>query len=234
MGRTLWHPGMSGCGSARCASRRRPASPARPTRPRSAPPATQTSHSANPLSRRHERQPLLPFLDTPAKPTPLFSEESSWLLPTPNPKSPDLKSNEFYFNDSDSYLDLDFGSSIHLADSLVPAPAPEPIKLSFSAYTDSHSGEVGVVPEAAAEVSGGGGSGREMTARMDREARVMRYREKRKSRRFEKTIRYASRKAYAETRPRIKGRFAKRTDVAEPVPDPVYFLDTSYGVVPSF
>ena len=39
----------------------------------------------------------------------------------------------------------------------------------------------------------------------------MRYREKRKSRRFEKTIRYASRKAYAETRPRVKGRFAKRT-----------------------
>ncbi|KAK4374105.1 hypothetical protein RND71_004782 [Anisodus tanguticus] len=58
----------------------------------------------------------------------------------------------------------------------------------------------------------------------DREARVLRYREKRKNRRFEKTIRYASRKAYAETRPRIKGRFAKRTenDVA----------DASYGVVP--
>jgi hypothetical protein len=46
---------------------------------------------------------------------------------------------------------------------------------------------------------------------LEREARLMRYREKRKSRRFEKTIRYASRKAYAETRPRIKGRFAKRT-----------------------
>jgi hypothetical protein len=28
--------------------------------------------------------------------------------------------------------------------------------------------------------------------------------------RYEKTIRYASRKAYAESRPRIKGRFAKR------------------------
>ncbi|KAG0479623.1 hypothetical protein HPP92_010481 [Vanilla planifolia] len=42
---------------------------------------------------------------------------------------------------------------------------------------------------------------------MDREARVMRYREKRKNRRFEKTIRYASRKAYAEIRPRIKGRY---------------------------
>ncbi|KAL2552116.1 Zinc finger protein CONSTANS-LIKE 2 [Forsythia ovata] len=48
---------------------------------------------------------------------------------------------------------------------------------------------------------------------MEREARVLRYREKKKMRRFEKTIRYASRKAYAETRPRIKGRFAKRTDV---------------------
>jgi hypothetical protein len=40
-----------------------------------------------------------------------------------------------------------------------------------------------------------------------------RYREKRKRRKFEKTIRYASRKAYAEVRPRIKGRFAKREEV---------------------
>ncbi|KAK7311924.1 hypothetical protein RJT34_10399 [Clitoria ternatea] len=58
----------------------------------------------------------------------------------------------------------------------------------------------------------------------DREARVLRYREKRKNRKFEKTIRYASRKAYAETRPRIKGRFAKRTEA-----DPL----AGYGVVPS-
>ncbi|KAL2335342.1 hypothetical protein Fmac_016555 [Flemingia macrophylla] len=50
-------------------------------------------------------------------------------------------------------------------------------------------------------------------APMDREARVLRYREKKKTRKFEKKIRYASRKAYAETRPRIKGRFAKRTNV---------------------
>ncbi|XP_062025095.1 zinc finger protein CONSTANS-LIKE 4 [Rosa rugosa] len=63
----------------------------------------------------------------------------------------------------------------------------------------------------------------------DREARVLRYREKRKNRKFEKTIRYASRKAYAETRPRIKGRFAKRTEAeigAERL--------CRYGVVPSF
>ncbi|KAJ6698730.1 ZINC FINGER PROTEIN CONSTANS-LIKE 5 [Salix purpurea] len=75
----------------------------------------------------------------------------------------------------------------------------------------------------------------------DREARVLRYRERRKNRKFEKTIRYASRKAYAETRPRIKGRFAKRTEMESDM-DSLYsstssvpFLaDTQYGVVPSF
>jgi len=50
-------------------------------------------------------------------------------------------------------------------------------------------------------------------AELTREQRVARYREKRKSRKFEKTIRYASRKAYAEVRPRIKGRFATREEV---------------------
>ena len=43
---------------------------------------------------------------------------------------------------------------------------------------------------------------------------LTRYREKRKRRTFEKTIRYQSRKAYAEVRPRIKGRFATREEVA--------------------
>lgn len=68
---------------------------------------------------------------------------------------------------------------------------------------------------------------------MDREARVLRYREKRKNRRFEKTIRYASRKAYAETRPRVKGRFAKRTDTKE-TSEIDFTLDDGYGVVPAF
>lgn len=49
---------------------------------------------------------------------------------------------------------------------------------------------------------------------LTRAERVARYREKRKRRKFEKTIRYASRKAYAEVRPRIKGRFAKREELA--------------------
>lgn len=48
---------------------------------------------------------------------------------------------------------------------------------------------------------------------LTREERVARYREKRLTRKFQKTIRYASRKAYAEVRPRIKGRFAKREEV---------------------
>ncbi|XVF81857.1 hypothetical protein PTKIN_Ptkin15bG0189300 [Pterospermum kingtungense] len=72
---------------------------------------------------------------------------------------------------------------------------------------------------------------------VDREARVLRYREKKKTRKFEKTIRYASRKAYAETRPRIKGRFAKRTDVEVEV-DQMFsttlMTETGYSIVPSF
>lgn len=72
---------------------------------------------------------------------------------------------------------------------------------------------------------------------MDREARVLRYREKKKTRKFEKTIRYASRKAYAETRPRIKGRFAKRTDVDVQLDrkfSSPLMADAGYGIVPSF
>lgn len=73
---------------------------------------------------------------------------------------------------------------------------------------------------------------------MDREARVLRYREKKKNRKFEKTIRYASRKAYAETRPRIKGRFAKRSTNADVDVDQMFptnhIVERGYGIVPSF
>lgn len=44
-----------------------------------------------------------------------------------------------------------------------------------------------------------------------REARVSRYREKRRTRFFSKKIRYEVRKLNAENRPRMKGRFVKRT-----------------------
>nr|AJO60875.1 CONSTANS [Annona squamosa] len=70
---------------------------------------------------------------------------------------------------------------------------------------------------------------------MDREARVLRYREKRKTRKFEKTIRYASRKAYAETRPRIKGRFAKRADAeVDQMFSAAVMAESGYSVVPFF
>ncbi|KAG2316683.1 hypothetical protein Bca4012_067526 [Brassica carinata] len=69
----------------------------------------------------------------------------------------------------------------------------------------------------------------------EREARVMRYREKRKNRKFEKTIRYASRKAYAEMRPRIKGRFAKRTDTSESNAEVGHGgMFSGFGLVPTF
>lgn len=45
----------------------------------------------------------------------------------------------------------------------------------------------------------------------EREARVSRYREKRRTRLFSKKIRYQVRKLNAEKRPRIKGRFVKRS-----------------------
>ena len=75
----------------------------------------------------------------------------------------------------------------------------------------------------------------QMLSPMERKARVMRYREKKKTRKFEKTIRYASRKEYAEKRPRIKGRFAKRNEVdADQGFSTMAMFDTGYGIVPSF
>lgn len=87
-----------------------------------------------------------------------------------------------------------------------------------------------------------GTNGAHEATRMDRLARVLRYREKKKNRKFEKKIRYASRKAYAEKRPRIKGRFAKQTEsTTELDGDRWLFMAASncnscgeYGVVPSF
>jgi hypothetical protein len=47
-----------------------------------------------------------------------------------------------------------------------------------------------------------------------RREKLERFREKKRNRLLKKTIRYASRKAYAEVRPRIKGRFARKDEVA--------------------
>ena len=50
-----------------------------------------------------------------------------------------------------------------------------------------------------------------------REARVSRYREKRRTRLFAKKIRYEVRKLNAEKRPRMKGRFVKSVPLLEPL-----------------
>ncbi|PON94495.1 Zinc finger-domain containing protein [Trema orientale] len=61
-------------------------------------------------------------------------------------------------------------------------------------------------------IRGAGGS----TDVEGREARVSRYREKRRTRLFSKKIRYEVRKLNAEKRPRMKGRFVKRTSFMSP------------------
>nr|AQQ11847.1 constans-like protein [Phyllostachys edulis] len=150
------------------------------------------------------------------------AEAASWLLPEPDhgqQKDGPVGATDVLFADSDPYLDLDFARSMDDIKAIgVQNSLPEldltGAKLFCSDHSMNHSvssSEAAVVPDAAA----GAAPVPVVSKGREREARLMRYREKRKSRRFEKTIRYASRKAYAETRPRIKGRFAKRTTGAQ-------------------
>lgn len=190
-------------------------------------------HSANPLARRHERQAVAPFYGALADaPKPFASsaavpkaadddgsneaEAASWLLPEPDHGLKEGATTEVFFADSDPYLDLDFARTMDDIKAIGVQNGPAELdltgaKLFYSDHSMNHSvssSEAAVVPDAAA---GAAPVVPVVSRGLEREARLMRYREKRKSRRFEKTIRYASRKAYAETRPRIKGRFAKRT-----------------------
>eukprot|EP00262_Sarcandra_glabra_P014934 TRINITY_DN44_c0_g1_i1.p1 TRINITY_DN44_c0_g1~~TRINITY_DN44_c0_g1_i1.p1 ORF type:complete len:369 (-),score=-1.58 TRINITY_DN44_c0_g1_i1:205-1311(-) len=151
------------------------------------------------------------------------------------------------FPSSENCFEMDFSR---------PKPSYSYTAPSISQSVSSSSLDVGVVPDgtditnpfvsSGVDLSTGGTTGTTTTTQasqfstLDREARVMRYREKRKNRKFEKTIRYASRKAYAETRPRIKGRFAKRTEIDNDI-DRIYssaatvlMAESGYGVVPSF
>ncbi|KAL1541716.1 zinc finger protein CONSTANS-LIKE 16-like [Salvia divinorum] len=72
---------------------------------------------------------------------------------------------------------------------------------------------------------GGGKRGR-IWSDAGREARVSRYREKRRTRLFSKKIRYEVRKLNAEKRPRMKGRFVKRTTFLPANSIPNYHLIT--------
>nr|AWU68239.1 CONSTANS-like 6 protein [Lilium formosanum x Lilium longiflorum] len=78
-----------------------------------------------------------------------------------------------------------------------------PPQLSLDVFWPDYTGMFGEVSHMAAA-----------TVDEGREARVMRYREKRRTRLFSKKIRYEVRKLNAEKRPRMKGRFVKRSSAA--------------------
>ncbi|KAI3440551.1 uncharacterized protein J3R85_003302 [Psidium guajava] len=66
---------------------------------------------------------------------------------------------------------------------------------------------------------------------VNREAKVLRYKEKRKARKFDKKIRYALRKTYADSRPRVKGRFARRSAMELEVDQMFSMEDYGYGFI---
>ncbi|KAL2925825.1 Zinc finger protein CONSTANS-LIKE 4 [Bienertia sinuspersici] len=190
-----------------------------------------------------------PYLDldfgAEAKPDPDLSADG--VVPDPDP---DLKGTHHQLPHQPSLFSL---SSFHHHnnhfDGFQNGSAAKPFSLSsfsnqpsLSHSVSSSSLDFGVVPDASTltDVASIGYEKQQQMKMigMDREARVLRYREKRKNRKFEKTIRYASRKAYAETRPRIKGRFAKRSDVEAEISaasvNGLFAADPGYGVVPSF
>ncbi|XP_051114725.1 zinc finger protein CONSTANS-LIKE 2-like [Andrographis paniculata] len=138
-----------------------------------------------------------------------------------NPFSCEYTKQDQYSSDSVVPIQFQSGNDWHQLASMVPESAMA--ESSMISHTRASKGTIdlfsGPPVQAPAQLS-----------TMDREARVLRYREKKKNRKFEKTIRYASRKAYAESRPRIKGRFAKRTEVDRPFSKSM----NAYGVVPSF
>jgi hypothetical protein len=226
-------------------------------------------HVANLLASRHERVPLASAAAAFGVYDDQFTADdvvaaSSWTTMLPPPPAPGQGSpqgsSEASFSTSSEEgsganlfdlisVDVDLAvcptGAGHLPNGAAPvhhhraAAAPFWAPPVLAAWTPADAATV-VVPGAGAAV---------IAAGAEREARVQRYREKRKNRRFKKTIRYASRKAYAEARPRIKGRFVKR-DPAVAAPDSdaakFWFSDDApddgvgfyaagaYGVVPSF
>jgi len=209
-------------------------------------PCDAAVHAANLLASRHERVPLAMAAAAAAASgvyDDLFAPDdvdaaSSWpeaAAPAQGQGSPHQNgssSTSFTTSDSgaegrslfDLLSDVDLATSAcvtgggYLPDGVAPvhhggAAAPlwsQPGMAAWAAAWSSPADAAAVVVPGAAAV---------VAAAAERVARVQRYREKRKNRKFQKTIRYASRKAYAEARPRIKGRFVKRAPAAAASPD---------------
>ncbi|CAA7398693.1 unnamed protein product [Spirodela intermedia] len=193
-------------------------------------------HSASTLSRRHQRFPVTPFSEplpgdwsshgTASKNS--YNHSQEMLRTTPELKAADSYYYYHHVSEGDPYFALEEAPAV---DGVVPVQsdgrkvvaAAQPLVFAADdGFIDMDSGGPkplyggdAATPSAeeieAVETSedGGGWAAPLVAGAVDREARVMRYREKRRNRRFEKIIRYASRKAYAESRHRVKGRFVK-------------------------
>ncbi|KAL8469266.1 hypothetical protein ACS0TY_032187 [Phlomoides rotata] len=103
------------------------------------------------------------------------------------------------------------------SDSYVSVPRAYTRSISFSALTDDCNigdyAECGGYPSVMMEEHSCLVVCPENQLSTTRDDAVLRYKEKRKGRKFDKKIRYASRKARADVRKRVKGRFVKAGDV---------------------
>ncbi|XP_031276292.1 zinc finger protein CONSTANS-LIKE 6-like [Pistacia vera] len=94
-----------------------------------------------------------------------------------------------------------------------PQTVPELHDATLPTDAWSNVGNLWSVPERASIDGSDSVEGKEGWNREHREASVLRYKEKRQNRLFIKRIRYEVRKLNAEKRPRMKGRFVKRSEV---------------------
>ncbi|KAL5213817.1 hypothetical protein ABZP36_002969 [Zizania latifolia] len=167
-------------------------------------------HSANLLAGRHERLPVMPFFGVLANmPKPFASSSlvggvrAHGVAVANDTGSNDTKATSWLLPE----LDHGQKDGIVGATDMFYADSDPYLDLDFVS-----SSEAAVVSDATA---GSAALVLVVSKGWEREAWLMWYREKRKRQRFEKTIRYVSRKAYVETQPRIKGRFAKRKPRAD-------------------
>ncbi|KAM3207908.1 hypothetical protein ACQJBY_062906 [Aegilops geniculata] len=219
-------------------------------------PCDAAVHSANPLASRHERVPLAAAVAAASGVYDLFAADdeggSSWPMPGQGQGQGSPSSGSSGFSNNGGGVEMSLFDLLSDVD-LVATGA------GGSMSSDGGGAPLWLQPGLAADASAAWASSWSpseavvVPSAADRAERVRRYREKRKNRKFHKTIRYASRKAYAEARPRIKGRFVKRpaaaasddgdnTSAGEAAAkfwlsfsdNSVGFHVASHGVVPSF
>ncbi|MCJ1422505.1 Two-component response regulator-like PRR37 [Sticta canariensis] len=88
----------------------------------------------------------------------------------------------------------------------------------FQAAVDQHTGSLRLMEAVALLQLGEGESGRDNCA-ANRKAAIVKFREKRKARNFEKKVRYESRRRLAEARPRVRGQFVRADAIAAGLAD---------------